>query len=49
MATFKKKKITIFLIKMNLKYRGVKLKHFTTIKKKARKRHLKMEQKAFFA
>ena len=49
MATFKKKKITIFLIKMNLKYRGVKLKHFTTIKKKARKRHLKMEQKAFFS
>ena len=48
MSSFKKKKITIFLIKMNLKYRGAKLKHFTTIKKKARKRHLKMEQKTFF-
>jgi hypothetical protein len=48
MSTFKKKKIVIFIIKMNLKYRGSKLKHYTTIKKKARKRYLKMEQKSFF-
>ena len=48
LSTFKKKKIVVFLIKMNLKYRGAKLKHFTTIKKKARKRYIKMEQKSFF-
>ena len=48
LSTFKKKKIAIFLIKLNLKYRGAKLKHFTTIKKKARKRYVKMEQKSFF-
>jgi hypothetical protein len=45
--TFKKIKILVFLLKINLKYKGAKLKHFTTIKKKARKRVIKTEYRAY--
>lgn len=40
---FRKMKIILFLLKINLKYRGAKLKHYTTVKKKARKRIIKTE------
>ena len=43
-----KANILIFLLKLNLKYRGTKLKHFTTIKKKTRKRLIKIEQNTYF-
>lgn len=47
LETFKKYSIIIFLLKINLKYYGAKLKHFSTIKRRTRKRILKLEKKNF--
>jgi hypothetical protein len=45
--TFKKLKILVFLLKLKLKYRGVKLKHFTTLRKRVHKRIVKTEHRSY--
>jgi hypothetical protein len=46
--SFKRYKIHFILLRLNLKYNGTKLKHFTTLRKKTKKRILKIEHLKFF-
>lgn len=46
---FEKYKIILFLFKLNLFYRNTKIKHYTTLRKKTRKRLIKTEKLKFFS